>query len=141
MLGPVVDVAIGLMFVYLLLGLITTAVQEAIAQFTQKRANGLYQALVGLLADGDETNQFFKTVFGHALIRGTAASDRPSYIPSRNFALAVIDVLNDNSQLPGFFSQVENSHNEMPDCYVKDSLKVFSSNTPLAIFEAWSKPA
>lgn len=105
------DVAIGVVFLYLLLALIVTTVQELIASFFRLRAKHLYDAVAGMLEGTDGPNTAarpLRQLFEHPLIRNLAnealrldAKGRPSlrgiglpsYIPSQTFALALIDVL------------------------------------------------
>lgn len=123
-LGPVLDVAIGLVFVYLILGLITTAFQELLANALKLRGKMLHNALTDLLAENDGHSALVQKFLGHALIGGIAANDHPSYIPSKNFALALIDILSDGSGAP-IFTQVEHALENVPDGPAKDALRVF----------------
>ncbi len=111
------DVVIGMIFIYLLLSLICTAVNEFIEGFIKLRAVDLEQGLRELLNDPNGDGLVAK-VYNHQLIyslfrgdykagdirnqnkdtdnknkRYSRGSDLPSYIPSRNFALALMDVL------------------------------------------------
>lgn len=122
-LGPAIDVAIGLIFVYLTLGLITSALQEIVANFLSSRGKTLRDALLKLLADGDESSEFFQNVFGHALVQGMSRNQLPSYVPSRNFALAIIDTLSQGGQLP-VFAQVEEGVAALPPGRARQSLTV-----------------
>jgi hypothetical protein len=85
------DVAIGLSFVYLLLALVCSAVNEAIAGALKTRAKVLEQGVTRMLGDPQVKRQ----VYEHPLIKALSLSDdeiRPSYIDSRKFALALMDV-------------------------------------------------
>ena len=143
MFGSVVlDVAIGMAFVYLLLSLIASVVQELLAAFMQLRAANLEKGLRSLFS-GDSLGaemDLVNCIYDHGLVRGlysdpkrdsgklpsifrrimnwvrvtmrqligisadkplTISADPlllPSYIPSRTFALALIDVLNANKK-------------------------------------------
>lgn len=102
------DVAIGLAFLYMSLALVVTTLQEMIASFWRIRAGHLYNVIAGML-DDDKV----KKLFEHPLMRnltneklklvGKELSWRkkgvPSYIPSKTFALALIDVLRDEKHL------------------------------------------
>jgi hypothetical protein len=105
------DVAIGMVFLYLLLALIVTTVQELFASLFRWRAKHLYDAIAGMLAGTDDTKNSKRPLhelFEHPLIRNLADEalkldakgkpslrgiGLPSYIPSQTFALALIDVL------------------------------------------------
>ncbi len=95
--GPIVEVGIGLIFVYLLMGLIVSAFLEIVANVLQLRGEELEKGIKRLLEAG-ATGDLFEKVFGHALIKSTKTREKPSYIPSRNFALALVDVLTKGSQ-------------------------------------------
>ena len=89
---PLLDLAIGLCFVYLILSLICTSANEALAGMFKTRAKFLDKGIQRLLDDPKVKEQIYK----HQLIRGLSQSDKkvcPSYIPSRNFALALMDNL------------------------------------------------
>jgi len=113
----VLDVAIGMIFVYLLLSLICSAVNEIIEAWLKKRATDLERGIRELLNDptgGGLVKELYKHHLVSGLFRGTydpqkidAKRDRyqvqglltnkdsahlPSYIPARNFALALMDV-------------------------------------------------
>jgi len=90
---PILDVAIGLSFFYLLLGLICTTVNEMIAGWRNTRAKYLDEGINRLLG-GDKALK--KQLYDHPLIRSMARSDTaecPSYIPSGKFATALLDIL------------------------------------------------
>jgi hypothetical protein len=139
MFGSVVlDVAIGMGFVYLLLSLIASVVQEMLSAFMQLRAANLERGLRSLFS-GDSLcaeMDLVDCIYDHGLVRGLYSNppmdsdtnesgfrkmmDRvrigarrligispdkplsikanqlllPAYIPSRTFALALIDILN-----------------------------------------------
>ncbi len=115
MLGlEMLDVAIGIVFVFLLLSLICTALNEWIESKLKLRAVDLEQGIRELLND-PKGNTIVQKVYDHPLIsslfrssyqpdqirikkiskdtRYSRGSDLPSYIPSKNFALALMDVL------------------------------------------------
>ena len=96
----VLDVAIGLSFVYLLLSLICTVVNEWLAGVLRLRARTLKKGISHLLESGLRTSGLERALYDHPLVRALdtpgylgARSGRPSYIPARTFALALLDVL------------------------------------------------
>ena len=127
-LGPAIDVAIGLIFVFLLLGLAVTASQEALAGWLSLRGKALRNEIARIVSDGDQTSALFKDLFGHPLVAGTGAAGLPSYVASRNFALALIDVLGSGSQ-SAVFTQVEQAVPLLPPGSFRDSLMVFVRNS------------
>lgn len=59
----------------------------------------------------------------HPLLRN-APSGLPSYVPAKNFALAMLDVLRDGSKAP-LFVQAENTVSKLPDGDLKRLLTLF----------------
>lgn len=86
--SAVVGVAIGLIFVFLLLSLVCSGINELIASLLKLRASGLEKGLANLLGS-DQTEQ----LYAHALIKPLYGKRRPSYMPSGKFALAVLDLV------------------------------------------------
>jgi hypothetical protein len=90
---PALDIAIGLSFVYLLLGLICTTVNEIIAGTRGTRAKFLDRGITRLLGDDVELKRRF---YLHPAIKTLAKDDSgicPSYIPEERFATALMDIL------------------------------------------------
>jgi hypothetical protein len=93
------DVAIAMVFFFLLLSLVCSAANEIFAALLQTRARFLKRGLQRLLI----TDEFTGRLYGHALIQ--PLSDEvdpwfkwvhrrlPSYIPARTFALAMMDIM------------------------------------------------
>ena len=94
-LGAVVDVVIGLIFCYLLLGLIGSSLQEALAGWLNWRGTHLRTALKNLLVhtatETQKSDWLFQQVFHHSLIAPGVAGRAPSYISAANFSMALID--------------------------------------------------
>jgi hypothetical protein len=113
-LGAVVEVAIGLIFVWIVLSLATIQIQEWISIRLDRRATDLEASLHEMLANPNLKSQ----LYDHPIIRGLTARKRkkpstvpawfyrnplvrgftrekrklPSYIPSQSFALAMFDI-------------------------------------------------
>jgi hypothetical protein len=90
--SPVVDVAIGLAFVFFLLSLIVSAGTEAISWMVSRRANDLERGVRGLLRDDTKA----RAVLDHPLVSVDfkfSNKPRPSYISARSFSLALIDTV------------------------------------------------
>jgi len=112
---PALDVAIGLSFIFLLLSLLASAVQEFIAGIFGLRARTLERGLRNMLAGDDGSKPsgnaapgpagtLVEDLYLHPLIRplykegiglGARRDGRrlPSYIAPRSFALALVDTL------------------------------------------------
>jgi hypothetical protein len=110
MLGSeVLDVAIGIIFVFLLVSIMASAVREGLEAWLKTRATHLELGIRQLLQDPSGTG-LAKQLFDHPLIYSlypgpyqplqsgklplalTRGRNLPSYIPSKNFALALMDM-------------------------------------------------
>ncbi len=122
-LGAALDVVIGLSFTYLLLGVLASGAQELVATWLSKRAKDLRKGIGRLLADsnGKPVTDLFNKVVGHGLIEDLSPKKLPSYVPARNFSLALLEALKDGSQAP-LFSQVENTIAKLPPGTARESL-------------------
>lgn len=98
------DIAIGLVLIFLMMSIIMTAVQEALEGWLKTRATHLENALVQLLhaeAGGPEQRDaVLQTFYGHPLVfamyKGNDAVGRgkgPTYLPRETFSAAIIDLL------------------------------------------------
>lgn len=114
-LGAIVEVAIGIIFVWIVLSLTTIQIQEWITtSIMDKRARDMEEAIHEMLANPNLKAQFYD----HPVIRGLTAKKRrepsptypwyyrypllrgftkekrklPSYIPSQQFALTMFDI-------------------------------------------------
>jgi hypothetical protein len=94
-----IDIAIGLGSLFLLLSLMASATNEIIEGFMKKRAKDLAEGIKEL-AGSDKPEAFLNQFYNHGLINSlfkgqydpNSDKNLPSYIPSLNFALAVIDI-------------------------------------------------
>jgi hypothetical protein len=89
---PYLDIAIGISFVYLLMALVCSTVNESIAGVINSRGKTLEKGILSLLHDPDLKKKFYD----HPLIQGVqqdANGRLPSYIASNKFALALMDIL------------------------------------------------
>ena len=90
---PIIEVAIGLVFAYVLLSILCTFINEWIARFLSLRSRNLEHGLKQLLADPEKTGLTQK-VLDHHLIKGSAVNQkRESYIASETFARVLIDII------------------------------------------------
>lgn len=105
MLGSsVLDIVIGMIFVYLLFSLLATAIREAIEARLKTRARDLEQGLRNMLGSSQATD-WVRTLYEHpvisALYKGdyaqavenSAKASLPSYIPTQAFTTALVDIL------------------------------------------------
>src|SRR5579859_6530530 len=106
--STVLELAIGLIFAFLLISLITSTATEAWASVRGWRANTLLQGVKDLLNDKDFTGLALK-LYNHALVNpqsdGNAKTEadltaKPSYIDAQHFATALIEELKITSSGP-----------------------------------------
>jgi hypothetical protein len=101
--STILEVAIGLVLIYLLMSLIMTAVQEALSGLFKTRAEHLKRAVLELLqGDTALVTSFYEHPLVAALYRGTyqqaaqgrrwRGSDLPCYIPRDTFAMVLLDL-------------------------------------------------
>jgi len=113
-LSAIIEVAIGLIFMWITLSLATIQIQEWISTVLDKRAKDMEAALHEMLANPNLKSQFYdhpvirsltarkrKTLstipawfYRYPIVRGFARQKRklPSYIPSQSFAMAMFDI-------------------------------------------------
>jgi hypothetical protein len=91
----ILDLVIGLTFIYFLLSLVCSAVQEIIANLRHLRHRVLLQWVLRTF----HLNNFGVQILNHQMIDGLSHSGKPSYIPSDKFAQAVLDLV--HSQVNG----------------------------------------
>lgn len=105
--SQVLEVAIGVVLLYLLLSLICSSIREGIEAWLKTRAADLERGIRELLQD-PEGKGLAQAVYTHPLIYGLfqgayepgrratllpRGGNLPSYIPARNFAVALMDVV------------------------------------------------
>lgn len=95
--SQVLEVMIGLLLVFLALSVVCSGIKEIIASLFALRSRTLEIAIRKMLHEinGDAA----KNLLQHPLIAGTVSPDKklPSYISSRNFALALVDIISPQS--------------------------------------------
>lgn len=90
--SQILEVVVGLVLVYLALSIGCSGIKEVIAGLLSLRASTLENAIRNMLKNGP--SDYATQVLGHPLITGTAPQgEKPSYISSRLFAAALLDVL------------------------------------------------
>ena len=105
----ILEVAIGIIFIFLLVSMICSAIREGIESWVKSRAAFLEQGIRELLHDRHAVG-IARSLYTHPLVYGLYATEYrprtsarpltalarggnlPSYIPSRIFALALLDI-------------------------------------------------
>jgi hypothetical protein len=126
-IGTALNVALGLILTYLLLGMLASTFQELVVGAIKLRGKKLLATLDRLLSNNagtESATSLAVRVKSHALVKPLGSAEKPSYLPAKNFALALMDVLAQGSSAPAF-SQIENGVAQLPASPAKDSLSVF----------------
>lgn len=138
--SSMLEVGIGVVSVYLLLSLTCSALNEWIARLVAMRAGTLEAGLRNLLNDPDGEG-LTKQLYEHPLIKGLARPgwfdrlvgrrSKPSYIPSRTFALALLDTIMSADDEPApdhprTFEELRNAILRLPDIEVRRALLILT---------------
>ena len=83
--STMLEIAIGIIFVYLLMSLLCSALAEFFESLTKYRARDLEKGIRQLLGDPELTEAFFK----HPMVKPLFEGRKPSYVPARTFSLAL----------------------------------------------------
>lgn len=102
--SAILDIAIGMVFLYTLISLLCSSIKEWISQYLSMRAKNLEAGLLNLLRS-ESGNQLVAEIYAHPLISGisdkrTPKEEKPSYIPAQYFALALMDVMSGSTGKP-----------------------------------------
>jgi hypothetical protein len=91
--STILDVAVAIVFIYLLVSLVVSAINELIAALLKSRAKNLVKGIQALLQDPSQTG-WVARLYEHPLVESLSPpNSKPSYIPSRTFALALLDLI------------------------------------------------
>jgi len=126
--STVLDIIIGLAFVYLLLAILCTAANEWLAALLKSRAKMLKESIVQLL-DGQEIknnnsdNALVDEFYKHPLITGMMRGNKdPAYLSAQTFTATVLDIIDSGGNAFRTFEELQTSVNELPDGDVKKAL-------------------
>ncbi len=95
MSSTLLELAISMIFLYLMLSAASSAIQEIIANMFRWRAKTLEKGIAGLFGSAVFKDEFYKLPIIESLCSPNARGDlthRPSYIAPATFALAVLDL-------------------------------------------------
>jgi hypothetical protein len=126
--SAVLDVVIGLVFVYLLLAILCTAANEWVAAFTRRRGEMLRRGIQQLLENqatrgGNGNDAFLEEFYKHPLITSMVHDgNHPTYLSPRNFAAVVTDLTTASKPGTISFADLEAGAQELPDGNVKKIL-------------------
>src|SRR5215470_7726005 len=111
--SQVLETAIGLVFVFLAISLITSAIQEALASVLKLRANTLRNGLKEMLTDASTGSGFFEALIRHPVI--TPTNVPPSYISAQQFSMAIVDLLGGSGVLPSSVKSLRIAAQNLPE--------------------------
>lgn len=134
--STVLDLAIGLVFIFLLLAIICTTTNEWISGIFDLRAKTLEKAISQLLDDQKNASgkTFLAEFYSHPLIAGMMAPGKdsspghPSYLSSRTFATTVMDLATAGKFGSITFADLETGIKSLPDGDVKTALLALIQN-------------
>ena len=134
------DLAIGICFIYLLMALVCSTLNETIAGIVNSRGKTLEKGILSMLHDPSLKAKFY----AHPLIQGITQDENnrlPSYIASNKFALAMMDILTGpNAAANNSVALCEGVKN-LPDGAAKTALTAVLQNpqfkTDQERIEAW----
>ncbi|MBI4786253.1 MAG: hypothetical protein HY782_04310 [Chloroflexi bacterium] len=88
--STMIDVAIGLVFIFFILSMIASHINEMIAGWMKWRAKDLQSGIRNMLSDPNLANN----VLNHSLVTSMSKKGSlPSYIPPNTFAMALFDAI------------------------------------------------
>lgn len=126
--STILEVVIGLVFVYLLLSIMCTAANEWVAALTRRRGEtlrrGLAQLLSGQPIQGAEApDALIRAFYDHPLISSMIHDkNHPTYLSPRNFSATLTDIITGEQQGRMAFAHVLEGVNALPEGEVKRSL-------------------
>jgi|SRR5665213_290242 len=130
--STVLEVAIGITFVYLLLAMLCSTVNEWISGLLNARASNLKEAIGELLNDQkmQDGKDFLQAFYGHPMITGLMKKGvHPSYILARSFAATLMDLATGSVQGSITFADLQKGIQDLPAGDVRTSLLTLIQNT------------
>jgi hypothetical protein len=127
-LSDILAIGIGIAFIYALFSMLASVIKEAIAAKLQWRAKNLAAGIKAMVASpgsaAGSAATLAERVYGHAMVSGASQNGSPSYLPARNFTLALLDELLAGSQAP-VITGIEQAVAALPEGVLKQRLQVY----------------
>ncbi len=134
--SSIIDVAIGLFFVYFIFSVLSSALKEWISGMLGLRANTLEAGIRSLL-DEPSNKDLAEKFFNHGLIQGLGQTSggKPSYIPSPIFATALLDALapDRRANLVASVTSITTGIRNLPESRAKTALLAMTSQAGMDI--------
>jgi hypothetical protein len=123
--SAILDVAIGMIFIYLVLALVVTSLSELISSWLKWRAKNLAAGVQRLLNSGPNQG-LARDLYNHPLVKSLFKGDNgPSYIPSQTFTLVLLDLISPvDPSRPRTGTEIQAAIEKVPNKEVQTSLKV-----------------
>lgn len=118
--STIIDVAIGLIFVFFLLSVIASYINDFVSALLEWRSKDLENGVRALLSDPDLADK----VWNHPLVQGLKGKEgkRPTHIPPNTFALAVFDALVPGGNNPSALQTVRTRALSLPESSARQAL-------------------
>ncbi|MFC2146260.1 hypothetical protein ACFLRT_02755 [Acidobacteriota bacterium] len=126
--SEILDVAIGLVFVYLSASLVCSGIMELIAKLLKLRSKHLKEELTKLLKSKDLVNALYQSHLVKEISRGFASGKAkngnpdPDNIPTNHFVTALIDTLLNIEKGSKEFADFEESIKKIEDAQIREIL-------------------
>lgn len=118
--NPILQTAIGLIFVFLGFSLIASAVQEFIASIVGLRAITLRRGLCRILTQGQQGLDFYNKLMAHPVV--APLREKPSYISARQFSTAAMHIVTGAASAPATMASLKIAVLNLPDAPYKSVL-------------------
>jgi hypothetical protein len=144
----IIDVAIGVFFLYLLLSLVCSSLTEGIARILALRSSNLKEGIRNLLNEPPQ-GETVERLYNHPLVKGlyrkgwfdklVRREAKPSYIPSHTFALALFDIVapTDEQGKSKTFPEVRDAVSKIPNEDLKKVLLLSLNNADDKLSCTW----
>ena len=108
---PIIDVGLGLIFFYIVLSLVASAVQEWVASLLALRSKNLWAGVHNLIGD-----EYAKKVYGHPLVKNLSKKgELPSYIAPETLSAVLLEVIAKESNGKSYVAHTANDARAMVD--------------------------
>ena len=106
---PIIDVGLGLIFFYIVLSLVASAVQEWVASLLALRSRNLWAGVQNLIGD-----EYAKKVYGHPLVKNLSKKSKlPSYIAPETLSTVLLEVIAKESNGKSYVAHTANEARAM----------------------------
>ena len=106
---PIIDVGLGLIFFYVVLSLVASAVQEWVASLFALRSKTLWAGVQHLIGD-----EYAKKVYGHPLVKNLSKTNKlPSYIAPETLSAVLLEVIAKESNGKSYVAHTANEARAM----------------------------